>query len=357
MTRQADLKRRVRERMARTGESYTAARAQVMAARGRDVVHVTNGDSTASTLREGGVVPRVVVWRDVLHEGPVPAVDDAELREVRARFLGGEDAEAIARARRLLAKRDIALEAGREGSYVLWFEADLYDQLQLAQILDRLARLHVAPERITLISIGEHLGIARFGGLGELDAQQLAALPERAAVPLTADALELAQKAWAALRAPDPRGLGAIVAARSPVLRFLPEAFDRLAREYPSTRDGLSLTERRLLAAVADGAVSAGEAFVRAAAREARPFLGDTWAFDRLERFACAPTPLLEAAAPVDRHTPLAITDAGRRVLAAEADHVELNGIDRWVGGVHLHGRDVPRFDEALEAVHRYERP
>ena len=351
MTKQADLKRRVRARMAKTGESYTAARAQVLAAREPGTVHVTNGDSTASTLREGGVVPRIVVWRDVLHEGPVPAVGDDELRGVRARFLAGDDAAAVARVRRLLAKRDLALEAGRDGRYVLWFEADLYDQLQVAQILDRLARLDVAPERITLISIGEHLGIARFGGLGQLDARQLAALPERAAVPLTPDALELARKAWTAFRAPDPRGLGAIVAARSPVLRFLPEAFDRLSREYPSTRDGLSLTERRLLAAVADGAASAGEAFVRAAAREARPFLGDRWGFAALERLARASTPLLEAAAPVELHTAVAITDAGRSVLAGHADHVAWSGIDRWVGGVHLVGRDVPRFDEALEAV------
>jgi DNA-binding transcriptional LysR family regulator len=200
-------------------------------------------------------------------------------------------------------------------------------------------------------SIGEHLGIARFGGLGELDAEQLAALPERAAVPLTSDALELARKAWAALRAPDPRGLAAIVTARSRVLRFLPEAFDRLSREYPSTRDGLSLTERRLLAAVADGAVTAADAFVRAAAREARPFLGDTFAFAALERVARASTPLVEARNPVERDSPVAVTDPGRAVLAAEADHVELNGVDRWVGGVHLLGRDVPRFDESLEAV------
>jgi hypothetical protein len=351
MTKQADLKRRVRARMAKTGESYTAARAQVVAAREPDVLHVTNGDSTASTLRQGGLAPRIVVWRDVLHEGPVPAVDDAELRVVRARFLSGGEPEATERVRRLLTKRDLALEAGRGGRYLLWFEADLYDQLQVAQILDRLARLDVAPERITLISIGEHLGIARFGGLGQLDAEQLAALPERAAVPLTSDALELARKAWAALRAPDPRGLAAIVAARSPVLRFLPEAFDRLSREYPSTREGLSLTERRLLAAVAHGAVRAGEAFVRAAAREARPFLGDTLAFAALERLARASTPLVEAEIPVGWHTAVAISDTGRAVLAAEADHVELNGVDRWVGGVRLHGRDVPRFDEALEAV------
>jgi hypothetical protein len=351
MTKQADLKRRVRARMAKTGESYTTARAHVISARAPEMVHVTNGDSTASTLRAGGVVPRIVVWRDALHEGPVPAVDDGELREARARFLGGNDAAAVDRVRRLLAKRDIALEAGRDGRYVLWFEADLYDQLQVAQILDRLARLDVAPERITLISIGEHLGIARFGGLGQLDARQLAALPERAAVALTVDALELGRRAWAAFRAPDPRGLGVIVEARSPVLRFMPEAFDRLSREYPSARDGLSLTERRLLAAVADGAARAGEAFVRAAAREARPFLGDTLAFARLERLATADVPLVRAAAPVEGHTPVSLTDAGRAVLAGEADHVTLNGIDRWVGGVHLQGRDVPRFDEALEAV------
>jgi Domain of unknown function (DUF1835) len=349
MTKRADLKRRVRARMAKTSESYTTARAQVLAARPPTTLHVTNGDSTEHTLAQTGLASRILVWRDVLHEGPVPDVPDDELREVRARFLAGAGAGDI--VRRGFDERDAELAAARDGEYVLWFEADLYDQLQLAQILDRLARLDVAPEHITLISIGEHLGIAHFGGLGELDAEQLAALPERASVPLTADALELARKAWGALRAPDPRGLAAIVAARSPVLRFLPEAFDRLSREYPSTRDGLSLTERRLLAAVADGAATAGEAFVRGAAREARPFLGDTWAFAALERLAHADAPLVRATAPVNRHTAVTITDTGRSVLAGEADHIALNGIDRWIGGVHLLGREVPRFDEALEAV------
>ena len=280
----------------------------------------------------------------------MPDVSDDELCEVRARFLAGAGGEDIVRDG--FRDRDAELAAAREGEYVLWFEADLYDQLQLAQILDRLARLEVAPERITLICIGEHLGIARFGGLGELDAGQLAALPARAAAPLDAGALELAQRAWAALRAADPRGLAAIVAARSPVLRFLPEAFDRLGREYPAARDGLSLTERRLVAAVAAGAATAGEAFVRGAARETRPFLGDAWAFAAIDRLARGHLPLLHAVTPVDRGTPVSVTDAGRRVLAGEADHVALNGVDRWVGGVHLVGREVGwRFDEGVEAV------
>jgi hypothetical protein len=142
-----------------------------------------------------------------------------------------------------------------------------------------------------------------------------------------------------------------------PDLRFLGEAFDRLGREYPSTRDGLSLTERRILAAVADGAADAGSAFVRSSARETRPYLGDTWCFAAVERMARAPVPLLdldprEDPGPVDRTTRLQLTDAGARVLAGEADHVQLNGIDRWIGGVHLHGRQVPwRWDDGTETL------
>jgi hypothetical protein len=269
-----------------------------------------------------------------------------ELRAIRAGFLGDGAAET-------LAERDRELAANRDGDYVLWFEADLYDQLQIIQILARLAELAVPAGRIALICIGEHLDIARFGGLGELTAAQLRELaPIRR--PLTPAALELASRAWAAFRAATPDGLSAIAATRSVELRFLGEAFDRLGREYPWRRDGLSLTERRVLAAVAGGAADAGTAFVRAAARETRPYLGDTWCFAIVDRLARGPAPLLrlDPAGPVDRRTGLRLTDAGAEVLAGRADQVALNGIDRWIGGVHLTGRDSAwRWDDGTEAV------
>jgi hypothetical protein len=359
MTRQADFTRRVRDRMAMTGESYAAARVHVLAERPdamrrAGALHVTNGDCTVEGLRETGLAREILAWRDVLHEGPVPDVGEEELRRVRAAFLAGEGAADVG-ALAELAERDRTLAAHRDGEYVLWFEADLYDQLQLVQILARLAELDVAPDRITLICIGEYLGIAHFGGLGELTPAQLRGLPAVAAAPLTAAALQHATGAWGALRAAEPAGLGAVASSPSRELRFLAEAYDRLRREYPSTRDGLSLTERRILAAVADDAVTAGDAFVHAASREARPYLGDTWCFDAMRRFAQAPVPLLRAeptSARVDRHTRLRLTDAGRRVLHGERDHVALNGVDRWIGGVHLSGREIRwRFDEGTESI------
>jgi hypothetical protein len=146
-----------------------------------------------------------------------------------------------------------------------------------------------------LICIGEYLGAAHFGGLGELQPTQLHGLLASAAAPLGAAAVELAARAWAALRAPDPAGLGAIAATPSRELRFVAEGFDRLSREYPSTRDGLSLTERRILAATGGGWVDAGAVFGRIGAQ---------------------------------------------------------SGIDRWIGGVRLAGDDARwRWDEGTEAI------
>jgi hypothetical protein len=320
----------------------------------RAALHVSNGDAT--DLPGTGLASRVLYWRDALHEGPVPPVGPEELRRIRAAFLVGARVDDRAEGAAMFAERDRTLAANRDGEYVLWFEADLYDQLQIIQILARLADLGVPAHRITLICIGEHPGIARFGGLGELTAEQLRELPAtNASARLTPAALQLATEAWAAFRAPTPDGLPAIVRSRSGELRFLGEAFDRLGREYPSTRDGLSLTERRILAAVAGGAATAGTAFVRAGARETRPYLGDTWSFAMMDRMAHAAVPLLDAepaSAPVDRGTGLRLTETGARVLAGEADHVTLSGIDRWIGGVHLRGHRVPwRWNDATEAI------
>jgi len=366
MTKQAGFKRRVRARMAKTGESYATARSRILAEHPDTTpddspldwmpgaLHISNGDAT--DVAGTGLARRVVYWRDILHEGPVPEVAPAELRRIRAGYLAGYDGVERAGAMRQFTERDQALEASRDGEYVLWFEADLYDQLQITEILARLADLGVPAGRITLICIGEHAGIARFGGLGELTAGQLRELPHtNACARLTPAALELATRAWAAFRAPTPEALGTIAATRLAELRFLGEAFDRLSREYPAVRDGLSLTERRVLAAVADGAPDAGTAFVRAQARESRPYLGDSTCFARMDRLAEGPHPLLRLdrpGRPVQRATTVHLTDSGARVLAGQDDQVALNGIDRWIGGVHLNGHHVPwRWDDGTETI------
>jgi hypothetical protein len=269
-------------------------------------------------------------WRSSAPTSPIhrqvirASVPDAVLRRIRSAFLVEHNAADVSTEMEF-SKRDQTVTDRRDGEYVLWFEADLSDQLQLIQILARLRGIQVPPDRITLICIGEYPGIAHFGELAELTSEQLGRLPRRAATGLTSAALQHATRAWAALRAPDPLELSAIAIAPSRELRFVAEAFDRLSREYPSIRDGLSLTERRILAAIGETGTTAATAFARTSARETRPFLGDTWCFDAMTRLLNAPIPLLGSegrVVTVTRHTPLRITDAGRRVLDGREDYV-----------------------------------
>jgi hypothetical protein len=70
---------------------------------------------------------------------------------------------------------------------------------------------------------------------------------------------------------------------------------------------------------------------------------------------AHGPHPLLRLdppGRPVERTTGMQPTDTGARVLAGHADQIALNGIDRWIGGVHLHGHHVPwRWDGGTETI------
>jgi hypothetical protein len=79
----------------------------------------------------------VLSWRDALHEGPVPAVPRTELLRLRAGFLAGCGRGGRQALLSSLERRDRQLlEALRdEIPVVLWFEHDLYDQLQLLDVL------------------------------------------------------------------------------------------------------------------------------------------------------------------------------------------------------------------------------
>jgi hypothetical protein len=361
MTRDAAFTQRVRSRVSKTGERYATALRHVDRTERAEprppaaTLHVTNGDSAALGLRAAGLDGEVLVWRDALHEGPVPAgLTPAELRHVRAAYFEREGLGTAAEVATSFATRDQRVEIHRGGEYVLWFEADLYDQLQLLQVVHRLAELAVDPQRVTLVSIGEYPGMAHFGGLGELAPDALARLRPDGR-PLGPDTVQLAVEAWRAFTAPKPTALADMARRSSAELRFLGEGVGRLMQEYPSRSDGLALTERRILLAIREGADTAGEVFRDLWRRERRPYLGDTLCFLIMRRLAVAHHPLLA----VQTRPPLSfararveLTTVGREVLAGHADHIRLNGVDRWIGGTRLTGTEPRwRYDERLETL------
>jgi hypothetical protein len=231
------------------------------------MLHVTNGDCAVKRLRAAGVDGDILPWRDALHEGPVRAgLEPAQLRAERARHFAargwpehdGPLGDLAARDERL----DRAIAAHEP--VVLWFESDLYDILQLAQIADRLG---AHPARIVLV------GVDRFRGVTELSDAEIAGARAQPFEPAPYVAL------WHAFTASDPRGLADLDGP--PVVR---DAARRILEQFPWTTDGLNRSERALLQARADGARTDAEAFVAAQRQEERPFLGDAIAFEYLAR-------------------------------------------------------------------------
>ena len=142
------------------------------------MIHFTNGDLVADRLTAGGVPGRVVACADPLHDGPcLPGLSRAEWRDTRARFLSDTHGVALEAVRRDFDARDAAIdEAAGADEVVLWFEHDLFDQLNLIWLVDALVHAGGSAERVRLVVIGEHPEVRPFHGLGQLSAAQLLAL-------------------------------------------------------------------------------------------------------------------------------------------------------------------------------------
>jgi hypothetical protein len=325
---------------------------------GSGMLHITNGDSVAGTLRHTGLPGAVVAWQDVLHEGPVPAgLPLEELSRVRAGFLASPGFGTVEQNAASFAQRDRALAGFRDHEeVVLWFEHDLYDQLQLIQVLDWLNGREPGATRLSLICIGEYPGRPRFAGLGELNASQLAGL-FGVRHPITTDQLDLGSRAWEAFRFTDPLSF-ATFAAGDGALPFLAGAVRRLLEQFPSSSNGLSRTDGHVLEYLSEGPAWFADLFASQMEKEERPFLGDGILQIYIDRMIHSKTPLLavepDSPAPPSPRCRYSLTQAGRKVLAAEADFVHLNGIDRWIGGTHLHGAESQwRWDAQRQALRR----
>ena len=316
------------------------------------MLHVLNGDATRMKMERSDIPGTYTVWADVLHEGPVPGgLSDDEFRRVRLRFHEVESAD----DENYRNWDEMLATYAEYDEVVLWFEHDLFDQLILIRHLDWFARRGLGRTSLSLICIGEFPGVEGFAGLGQLSADQLASLlgsRQRVTVRQT----ELARAAWRAFTSSDPAAIERVLERDTSALPFLAGALVRFLEEYPAVGSGLPRTERQILEGLTRGITKPLDLFLALQKMEERIFMGDSTFWDRLQSLAAGERPLVRLPPEPMRDSfpkgEIHLTDDGRRVLAGDADWIALNGIDRWLGGVHLVGHDVPwRWDPAAQRL------
>ena len=320
------------------------------------MLHIYNGDSTAETARAAEIPGEHLSWREALVCGPAPSdLAEPEFIEVRARHLSTAYNTPFEKCRaELLAMHEALRTFSEHEEVVLWFEHDLFCQVQLIYLLKWFAAREIGKTKLSLVCIDEFPGVHPFHGLGQLNQEQLQSLfPGRS--ELAAPQLELAVKAWDSYSASNARSLISLLRTDMSALPFLKDALKKHLERFPSTRNGLGRVENTALSLVPAGHNKFRSLFPAFARRESSYGFGDAQVYLAIEAMVTARQPLLiqhninhwskDSAQML--LASFELTADGKAVLAGEADFVVTNGIDTWLGGIHLQGKEAAwRWDE-----------
>jgi Domain of unknown function (DUF1835) len=323
-------------------------------------LNITNGDSAAGTLSEAGVEGKIISWRDVLHEGPVDSSLSLEqLSKDRARFIAEQGWDDFAHVSGDFAERDrVIRHLDYFGEVVLWFEDDLYDQLQLIQLLDFFGRDASGGKTLSVIVVDGYIPPLSVAELTQLDKTRPRVTPGQ---------LELAKRAWKAFGSADPTSISKLLNEDTSALPHLAPALWRHLEEFPSAVNGLSRSEREALTAIEAGHSTPVAAFLEAARKQESIFLGDIIFYSYLERLSGKKdalvtwkdgTPVIAPTSETSREFvegQLTLTPLGREVLSGANDWQRINKRTRWLGGVEINpGEKGWRWDlDERELVQR----
>ncbi|MGZ8845811.1 MAG: DUF1835 domain-containing protein [Pyrinomonadaceae bacterium] len=320
------------------------------------MLHIYNGDSTADIAKNAGIPGEHAVWREALVCGPAPGhLSEPEFIKVRANHLAEAYVVPIEKCESDLQTQHESLASFSDHEEVaLWFEHDLFCQINLIYLLNWFAQEELGETKLSLICIDEFPSVQIFHGLGQLNEEQLTSLLPRRE-PITTAQLEVGALAWQAYSSPNPAKLISLLTSDLSVLPFLDAALRRHLLRFPSTRNGLGRIENIGLELVAGGYPKFKSLFPAFMRREPEYGFGDAQFYLALRRMATSPVPLLtQKNGGNSAYDParmllssFELTEQGEAVMAGAEDFVIQNGIDLWLGGVHLKGKESPwRWDE-----------
>lgn len=333
----------------------------------RKFLHIICGDIAGGLLRNSRVPGDVQVWMEIFIEGPTPGnVSEEEWRRVRAEFISTQYFTTMSMEAALQGADDRYKNLEKAKDYeevILWFDACMFDQTLMIHLIDRLAKIDLGNTRLSLICAGEYPDFEVFNGFGELTPEQMEPFFDTRH-EITPREIKLAGDAWKAFTSDNPENIEKLIAGDCSALPYLAPALKRFLQKYPSTRNGLNRIQNAALKAVASGFNKLPEIFEAVSALEKPRFMGNTSFWQVIHELASASVPLLTVEGPeelhdiskVDREAPtrkelrewnISVNDIGRKVLDGEEDFIRLNGIDCWLGGVHLQGSEAQwRWDE-----------
>lgn len=222
-------------------------------------MHILNGDGTHHPFSKAGITGDVIIWREGLALGPVSAdLNQQIFWDTRMDFWKSYDSvtkDLPEYNQIMMPQWHKVLSLDTEAEVTLWFEHDLFCQINLLAILawvndsERDFNLH-------LISIDRHPAHESFKGMGQLSPHQLAEL-FRNRVKINKSDLQFASGIWQNYCSSDPMELQSkVLESHFPrSLQFLKDALLLHLHRFPSTFNGANEIENVALDILKTGAI------------------------------------------------------------------------------------------------------
>ena len=319
------------------------------------MLHILNGDATANVLKETELSGELLPWREALVAGPTPRdLSFEEWINLRANHLSEDYEKTVDECKAsLLNQEEVLRTFSKHEEVVLWFEHDLFCQVNLIYLLNFFSKQKENQTRLSLICIGDFPGIVNFKGLGHLSPAQLASLFEQRQ-NITQNMLELGHEAWAAYCSANPTAIETFLQKDSSELPFLKEALLAHLVRFPALKNGLGRVEKVALDLITGGIDQFKPLFPMFGELEPVYGFGDAQFWNHLKYLSKLKAPLITILGvnEIDRalsndeftYSFFKVTEKGKAILNGEE---ELQEIDSWLGGVHLNGEtDLWRWDE-----------
>lgn len=314
-----------------------------------NAIHIVPGASAAGSVKQAHhfASDQVLIGYDPLASGPIPLTTDLERwKTVRDEYWAGINVEY---AYVINEEDDLFHNIDRlkgDRSVVLWIASSLSEQLLAASVAYSYTELGLDPSNLSIVQAHilnpKENVLVRIRYIAELSPEMVRSElqpPE----PWTEDELHEYRRAWITYTSGDAAVLREFL-ARPPDNDVLARAMQRLVYRYPSGITGLCavdevmLRQTKLVGPRAARIIgySMGELL------DTEEYLGDGVMFHRLVQMGSnersSPLVIVKGDPTKMRECEVALTEFGERVLAGEANVLEVDVADDWIGGVHLTG-------------------
>lgn len=288
-------------------------------------LHITNGDSTTDYLKELNIDGEFITWREMLCEGKT-TIDVGSESFWKNRFLYLKSSYKVTKQKFInytLKEYRNLCNKKQFDEIVLWFENDLYCQINMIAVISWLKRYRKG----YTISLAhpQQKPSTLYKGFSELTENQISQILKKRVV-LTQDDIEYADYIWQLYCSDSPLRLE-VVYKFNPMSPFqnLTTAVEDHLKRFPSIHNGLNTVENEILSVVHANKLENQDQLVGKMLKSQPHYgFGDLQYFQKLEQLK----PLFTS------FSPLKLSRKGKQVLDNKLNfYRQLRNEESYLGG------------------------